>query len=186
MKNKINNKYYLGLVAILIFSISFVSAFAVSAPYMENKELYLTLGSEPTDLQFVLQNGGGATESVKIKTTIIAGEEIISITDEEQIYLVNPGEKVPVHLRITIPESAKAGDSYAVILSFSTVTVTNTGEFGFGTGQEQRFTAKIISEPQPEGKQSKVGNSMIYLGISIILLLIVTISILSKRKVKKK
>jgi|GEM_PF-3078535 len=181
-----NNKIYLTFIITLILGISFVSAFSVSAPYMENKELYLTLGSEPTDLEFVLQNGGGATESVTIRTMILTGEEIISITDEEQTYVVNPGEKVPVSLRASIPEGAKAGDSYAVRLSFATATQTNSGEFGFGTGQEQRFTAKIISEPILEDEKSKTGNSIIYLGISILLLLIVTISILSKRKVKKK
>lgn len=181
-----NNKLYLTMLITLILGVSFVSAFAVSAPYMEDKQLYLTLGSEPTDLEFVLQNGGGATESVTIRTTILAGEEIISIADEQQTYIVNPGEKVPVKLRVTIPEGAKAGDSYAVILSFSTVKATGSGEFGFGTGQEQRFTAKIISEPELSTENKKTNSPIIYLGISILLLLIVTISILSKRKVKKK
>jgi len=185
MKIKISNKVYLSLVVLLILGISFVSAFSVSAPYMENKILYLTLDSGETDLQFVLQNGGGSTEDISIRTTILKGSEIISIVDEEQTYLVHPGDKVPVNLKITLPEDAKAGDSYAVALSFATVTVTGSGEFGFGTGQEQRFTAKVISKPEVE-EPTKSNGTVLYLAIAVLFLLIAVFLVLSQRKTKKK
>jgi hypothetical protein len=185
MKNtNLNNKIYLSLAMLLILGISFVSAFSVSAPYMENKELNLALESKTTDLQFVLQNGGGATEDVSVKVTILEGLSIVSIIDQNLTYLVSPGDKIPVNLRITLPENVKKGDSYAVRLSFATVTSTGSGEFGFGTGQEQSF--KVIAVSNEIEEEEPENNLLLYVSMGVLLLLIVVVIILISIKRKKK
>ena len=78
MKKNKNKIFEVGMIAILLF-ISFTSAFSVSAPYMENKELIIPIGEETKNLEFVLQNGGG-TESINIRARIIEGTEIAEIT----------------------------------------------------------------------------------------------------------
>lgn len=185
MKNKIFNKNILisSLFVILIFSITLTSAFSVSTPYMENKQLNISLESKITDLQFVLQNGGGATENINIKVLILNGSEIISITDAEDVYLVAPGDKIPVNFKITLPEEVKNGDSYDIVLSFTTVTQGQSGEFGFGTGQEHKFKIVAVKEEIP--KENKFKEATIYLIIGIIFLLIIIVNILIKKKNKK-
>jgi len=184
MKNNKNtcSKIYISLAMLIILGISFVSAFSVSSPYMENKELNIFPDSKITDLEFVLQNGGGATENVSVRVTIIEGSEIISITDEENIYLVSPGDKVPVNLRITLPEGVRVGNSYNIKLEFSTVSSGQSGEFGFGTGQEQIFKVVIIKEAASE---SNFNSIYFFLIIGILLILLIIILLLIKRKNKK-
>jgi uncharacterized membrane protein len=182
MKNNNYNKIFLSLAMLLVLSVSFVSAFSVSAPYMENKELDLSLNSKVTDLEFVLQNGGGATEDATIKVSVLEGLNIVSIVSENATYLVSPGAKVPVTLRITLPEEVQAGDSYEVVLNFATVTSTGSGEFGFGTGQEQRFTVIVNEEIQQE--KEGISKTLLYTLIAVLFLLIIIVLVLIKRKKK--
>jgi hypothetical protein len=173
MKNKIiYNKIYVSLAMLLILGISFVSAFSVSSPYMANKTLNLLQDSKITNLEFVLQNGGGATENISVRVSILEGSDIASITDSSNIYTVIPGEKVPVNLRITLPANVTVGSSYNVRLEFSTVTVGQSGQFGFGTGQEQDFKV-VIGE-----KEITETNNLIYLYLIVGILLVAFIIVL--------
>lgn len=182
MKNKIS----LALILTLLLTLSFASAFSVSAPYMENKELLLYPGSGSTDLQFVLQNGGGATEDLMVKATILSGADIIKIVDEKETYLVSPGDKIPVNLRVTVPEEAVINNTFPVVISFASVTVTESGEFGFGTGQEQRFTVKLIENPTVEKEQSSLQKIALYLVLAILLLIVIVLVISTRRRMKKR
>ena len=165
----------------MFFSISLVSAFSVSAPYMENKELILSSDSKITDLEFVLQNGGGATESVNIRVNVLEGSEVINITNEDNIYTVSPGDKIPVNLRITLPEDVETGNIYNVRLEFSTVSAGQSGEFGFGTGQEQSFKVVIAEDLVTS---SNFNSIYIYLIIGILLLGLIIFALSIKRKNK--
>lgn len=183
MKNNKNNtnKIYLSLAVFIVLGISLVSAFSVSSPYMGNKELHLFSDSGTTDLEYVLQNGGGATEDVNIKVDILEGSGIIAITDESNIYTVSPGDKIPVHFRITLPEDVIAGNTYNIKLEFNTVT-GESGTFGFGTGQEQTFKVVIDEQVLPE-KETK--GALLYIILGILIVLIVVVLVLIKRKNKK-
>jgi len=187
MKNNknINNKIYILLAMLLILGISFVSAFSVSSPYMENQTLNLAQNSKTTDLQFVLQNGGGATENVNIRVEILGGSEIANLTDESNIYTVIPGEKVPVNLRITLPKGVARGDIYNVKLGFTTVSVGQNGEFGFGTGQEQNFKVLVGEKIVPE-KQYNSTYLFLIIGILLVALIIVALMIRRKNKIHSK
>jgi uncharacterized membrane protein len=185
MKNKIiSNKIYLSLALLLILGISFVSAFSVSAPYMENKELNLTLGSTITDLQYVLQNGGGATEDINVKVAILNGSDIATITDSSDTYKVSPGQQIPVNLRITLPADVQAGNTYDIRLSFVTVAAGQSGEFGFGTGQQQNFKVVVI-KPTPLSTNNGI-KTFLYIIIAVLAVLIIIVLVLIKRKNRSK
>jgi len=150
MKNNNKNKIYASLAMLLLLGISFVSAFSVAYPYMgESKQLIIPLDSKVTDLQFVLQNGG-ATEDTDVQVNILSGSEVLSLVEESNIYAIHPGQKVPVNLRITLPENATVGDSYNIKLEF--ITVAKGGGFAFGTAQEQSF--KVVAEKIVVGKET--------------------------------
>jgi len=187
MKNNRNtcNKVYVSLAMLLLLGISFVSAFSVSSPYMANKELNIFPDSKITDLEFVLQNGGGATEDVIIRVNILEGSEITNITNDNNLYTVSPGAQVPVNLRITLPENVMIGNTYNVRLEFSTVTLGQSGEFGFGTGQEQSFKVVIVKEVVPEKPKPNLLLPLI-IGILLILFIIVMFLLRRKQKLSKK
>ena len=182
MKKQDNKKRVLIslLIAFLILvSINHVYAFGISSPYMENKQLNLYPGAIK-DLEFVLQNGGGATEDVKIKIEIINGSEIASITDSEDIYLVPAGGRAISNIRISIPETAT--DKYTVKIGFSTVTERTSSTFSFGSRIDQSFDVivgeKPVPSPQPSPEQleetKKSSNKgLVYLLIGIIILLLI-------------
>ena len=182
-KNKSTlNKIYISLAVFLILGISFVSAFAVGGPYMPNKELILSQDSGTTNLQFTLQNGGGATEAINVKVNILSGSEITTLTDERDTYTVAPGDMVPVNLGITIPSDATIGKTYTVRLEFITSTAGQNGQFGIGTGQEQSFTVVVGEKVIPE----KQGNgALLYIILGILLVLVIMVLVLIKRKNRK-
>lgn len=164
---------------LIIFGISFISAFAVSAPYMPDKQLILPQNSGATDLQFILQNGGGATDNITVKVNILNGSDIATLTDASDIYTVVPGAQIPVNIRINIPSNATVGSTYNVRLEFITASSGTSGQFGFGTGQEQAFTVlvgeKIIPEKQSSG-------SLLYIILGILVLLVIIAIVLIRRK----
>jgi len=191
MKNNRNtcNKVYVSLAMLIILGISFVSAFSVSSPYMANKTLNLFPDSKITNLEFVLQNGGGATENVTIRVNILEGSEITNITDDDNIYTVSPGAQVPVNLRITLPENVMIGNTYNVRLEFSTVTLGQSGEFGFGTGQEQSFKVVVVKEIVQKTPANFLSSKLflpLIIGILLILLIMIMFLIRRKQKLSKK
>ena len=180
---RINKNKIIGGMIVMLFFISFGSAFSVSAPYMENKELILPLGENLKTLEFVLQNSGGI-ENINIRVRILQGSEIASITDLSNIYTVVPGDKVPVNIEIKIPEEAQVGDSYHIKLGFSTETGEQTGVFGFGVEIEQNFdviTGEAIQTPGEE-----VSSWVYYLIVGIIAIGIIIAIVLKRKKKKQK
>ena len=168
----------MGMVVAFIFLISFVNALSVSMPYMENKELKLFPG-ELKDLTFTLQNSG-ATENIVVRATVLEGIEFANIIDEDNLYTVAPGDKVPVHFRIEVPKDFEIGGRHHIKLSFSTQTEGESGVFGFGTGIEQNFDV-IIGEEIKEKIEINPG-----LMVLIIIVLIIIIRVFLKRKKAKR
>jgi uncharacterized membrane protein len=169
---------FISLAVLVLFGVSFVSAFSVSSPYMENNTLNILLDSKTTNLEFVLQNGGGATEDINVKVNILDGEDIISIIDEDNIYSVSPGDKVPVNFRIVLPEEVESGNVYNIRLEFITVTSGQSGEFKLGTGQEQSFKV-LVGE---ESLKKKTNSPWIYITLGILIIALVIAILLVKRK----
>jgi len=170
----------------ILFSVTFISAFSVGMPYMENKQLYLSAG-DTRGLEFVLQNSGGTVNS-NAKARIIEGSEIIEITDLSDVYVVVPGEQTKVNFRITIPEDAQIGDSYHIKLDFS--SEAGAGGFAFGSAIEQNFDViigeRLAPAVQEEGAEKETSlKSFLPYGVLIIVLMVVLIVFFAIRKRKK-
>ena len=175
------------LLTLLFFNTLLINAFSISAPYMENNQLMLQPG-EVRELQFTLQNGGGATESIAVKVSIREGSEIAQIIDEKDIYIVNPGEKVKVNIRVSMPQDAK---KYTVRLGFNTATASEKGNFNFGSEIEKSFEVvpaplqESITEKEKPGKTAGISGYEALVGITLaIILLIIILIILIKRRKK--
>jgi hypothetical protein len=184
---KKNNIINISAIFLLIVSlISFSSAISVSRPYMENNQLNLTLG-ETKDLEFVLQNGGGATEPINVKVRVVEGIELIKITDASDIYLVAPGALVPVHFQISVPEGVKFGETYPILIEFLEANL-NENTLSIGTGIDQSFNV-FLTKTYEELEQERKSKNMVLLGIillALIILISIIITLVKKRKKTKK
>jgi hypothetical protein len=172
-------------ILLVLSLVSFTSAISVSKPYMENNQLNLSIG-EIKNLEFVLQNGGGATEPINVKVKVTQGSELIRITDESDVYLVSPGALVPVHFQIIIPEEAEFGENHPILIEFLEANL-NQDTLSIGTGIDQSFNiflAKTPAEIAKDEKDKKLKNNLI-LVIACVLVLIVLILIILKVKKKK-
>jgi len=187
---KINKKIIAnaGVFMTVLLLISLVSAFSVSAPYMEKnaegvRELRLLPG-DVKSLEFVLQNGGGA-ENIGAKASIREGSEILERTDAIEIYTVVPGEQTKVNFKVTIPDTAQLGDTFNVVIGFSTASESEEGTFAFGSAIEQKFNVLLAEEPKEVVQEEEVAsskNNWIYVLIIAIILAGLAIFIVKKRK----
>lgn len=171
---------------LVVLLISFTSAFSVSRDYLENNQLNMTL-SQIKNIDFVLQNGGGASEPINVKVRIIDGSEVISLVGED-IYLVNPGDKVHVTFKVSVPEEAKFGNEYIIKIGFSEVSA-NMQSLSFGTEIEQNFKVKIEKTQEEREKDRKLKNILLIIGICILILLvliIIVVYIQNKKNLEKK
>lgn len=186
INKKINTTAIL-ITAIILFS-SFVSGFAVSKPYFENNQLKLLPG-ESKQIEFVLQNGGGATEDINVRPNILQGSEVIKITDSTDTYLVPAGGRISVNAIVSIPSDAEIGDRHLIKISFTTVTEAGLGGMGIGSGIEQSFNAVVGKEEEvpalpeipEETKKISTSTYLIILVLAVILVLIIII-VLKRRQ----
>jgi hypothetical protein len=172
-------------ILILLSVIAFTSAMSVSLPYMENKQLNLTLG-ETKDLQIVLQNGGAA-EAINVKVTIKQGSEIIRLTDASDIYQITPGAQVPVNFVVTAPAGIDFGATYPIVLEFSEASA-NTETLSFGTGIQQSFTvlmAKTPAEIAKDEKAKQLKHNLILVGAILLVLIVLILIIIQVKKNKR-
>lgn len=180
---KNNLTIIIGILLVLSLA-SFASAISVSKPYMENNQLNLTLG-QTKDLEFVLQNGGGATEPINVKVRIVEGSELIRITDESDIYLVAPGALVPVHFQIIVPEGTEFGESYPILIEFLEANL-NENTLSIGMGIDQSFNVFLAKTPAEIEKERKSKNNMILLGVILLVLIVLILIIITLVKKKKR
>ncbi len=179
------------ILLLTILSVSFISAFSVSAPYMENKEWKLFPGASE-ELKFVLQNGG-ATEAANIKVAVNEGGDILKLPDPDKIYNVPVGERTEVILKAEIPKNATLGDMYKITVGFSTAIPSAQGGFSFGSTIDQSFTIIVGEKPAPsptsnENKQETINLESVktalpyIIAIAIIIIGIIIFFIIKKRK----
>ena len=176
---------------LIIFSTSLISAFSVSAPYMENKEWKLFPGASE-DLKFVLQNGG-ATEAANIKVTVNEGGNVLKLPDPDKIYTVPVGERTEVVLKANIPQNATIGETYKIVVGFSTAVPSAQGGFSFGSTIDQPFTIVIGEKPAPspaetEKKQESPNTELVktwlpyIIAIAIIIIAVIIFFVIKKKK----
>ncbi len=182
------NKIYAGigiLIALTFLLSSYVSAFGIGSAYHQDHPLALSPG-ETTDITFNLQNMAGS-ESISAKATIEKGSEIMSLVEANDIYVVPVGGSIDVTARVTIPSNAAVGDVYPIAISFTTITKSESGTFGFGSSVSRSFD--VIVAPKEEAKLSEEKPSTSWstyltVGIAVIILVAVILVIwfILKRK----
>ncbi len=132
------------LLAILALN---VNAFGISSPHWDENPLSLYPG-DVKEFTMVLQNMVGG-EDITVEAKVNSGHDIMKITDQSTIYKVPLGSNnIPVHLKVTVPQDAKAGEEFQVGVSFKTIA-DNKGGVALGTEVSKGFKVKII-EKQPE------------------------------------
>lgn len=174
--------FVLGIIVLFMGS---ALAFAVSSPGSVitssngNKELYMLPG-ETSNVEYLLQNGGGATILADVRVDIIEGADIIEITDPDNLYAVEPGDRVAVNMFVTAPTNAQIGDTYGVSISF----YTGSGGSFFGAAIQNKFDLVIgerpaeVEEPEPlqqEEAPTISGNTTLIISIIVIFLIILIV-----------
>ncbi len=177
MRQKIMYKEILLVIAIILFS-SNILAFAVSSQYYEGNPLYLQPG-ERTETFFTLQNLA-SEEDITLQARIIAGDDIIELTDSSDIYLVPAGEKTKVNFIVTAPADAKKGDTFPVTIMFSTITGSNKGLVGLSGSIGKGFNLAIGEPSDFEAKETQFSPKVIYGLIGVVLIVIAFLIIRKK------
>lgn len=140
MKNKII-KITLPLLLIVLFSF-YVSAFAISMPYLESKTIVLHQGAT-SDFDLVLQNMVSDTDETAM-VTIDEGNEIARIIDKKNVYEVPKGTKdTIVHIKINIPNDAPIGKEWTVRFKATPITEKKGGMVQISWGVSDYFKVKI-------------------------------------------
>ena len=171
------------LVAFALISSPIVMAMGVTSPYWDDRPLRMYPG-ETQNIQFELQNMIG-DEDVQIRAEVAGGQEIAKLTDKNNIYSVPLGTKdAKVNVRITVPETAKAGDIIRVDLSFTTVANSKSGQLRLGSAFESKFS--VVVTEKPVKLNTPAPSLPAPVGYAVAALAVVALLIaFSRRKVKK-
>lgn len=185
--NNLDKRFVITLILGVMFLLPIVSAIAVSVPHMEEidgVDTYEVYKDNVEDFKVVLQTG--TEDPVNIKVEILEGSDVIELIDSNDIFLVSPGEKIPVQFRIVSPPGAEIGDSFYVRLGFRSSEV-GVGALAFGTAVEQRFNVLLVEIPieTSEVEKEKTGKAALIISFGILLLLVILIVMGKIRNDKK-
>ena len=169
---KLGIRFLVGIM-VIVFLVNFISAFSVSAPYMENKQLRLDPG-ESKSLEFVLQNAFGSS-TIDTKVIIDKGNEIISLADESDIYPVPADQQVKANVLVQIPENVKKGTIYPVTITFN--TIADRQGFAFGSSIEQNFEVVVGRE-----ETQKSNSTLIFYFVALIAIVIAIVAYFQIKK----
>jgi len=192
---KINVKFII-IVMLLMILLSFnVFGFAVTSYYWDKKPLYLNPGESIEIQAFGLQNMVG-NKDITLKVSQDSGFEIAEIIDESLEYKVPFGRKdVYVNMKVTIPPDTNPG-TYNIGASFKEIAIekkSGTVQFVMGMTNNivvvvkgEEIEEEIIREIPLPTVEEKVSDKR-YLGIVILaVIIILAIFSLYKNKSKKK
>ena len=186
------------ILAMLTLLTSFVSAFAVSSPYMEVGNIKLYPGGT-RDLEFLLQNAG-AKENTLVQAQLTEGSEIAEIIDnkKDDIYTIPSGGRTTINLKVTIPENAQIDkDIWDIKLTFGIGAGQGGDGISFATNIQKSFQVIVIREPpevveepasqaieQPEAAAPSTSNLWI-IYLIVIIIIIIIIFLIKKKKTKQ-
>jgi len=175
MKNKIN--LMLGLVFLVLFSVSFVSAAGIVSPYWKDYPLEMHFGETKT-ANFILQNMVGE-EDITVKVEIKGGGDIVSLEKDTYTARAKTSDTL-IPLKITIPKDYDKSIQ-KIELEIKTVTADQGGMVTLGTGWTSSFNV-IISE-KPVSRATLMGIIIAILVILIILVIIILVLLRKKARI---
>ena len=167
----------------IILLINFVSAFGVGSIYHSEHPLELPRGGT-ADVKFNLQNMAGG-EDIIARPNLLKGSEIMVLESSEDVSLPL-GASVDVIGKVSIPNDAEIGKVYPVEVTFTTITQSNSGEFGFGSSVGRGFDVIVVysAEELAELEEKSMGYSR-YLIIGLIILIVIVVGWLMLRREKQ-
>ncbi len=177
-----NKKIIIGLCMVFLL-VGFVSAFAVSSTYWKENPLPISPG-ETKEIFVTLQNlGGDSNMTVKGISSDSDAEIIIEFIGSSDIYEIPIGTKTQVDFSVTVPEDAVIGETYFAIVSFNTITDSESGGFGFGSSIERKIPLLITAEVK---ESAKISFSYWWIYLIVVVVLIIVVVLLIKKKRNKK
>jgi|SRR3989344_8006615 len=176
MTNKFFSKSAIFLIAVILLS-SGIFAFAVSSQYSRTNPLEMYAGEKRT-ITIDLQNMPGP-DDINARGSITQGSEIVQLTETE--YSIPVGSRIPIEIRIEIPPETTQTE-YLVKISFSSITETENGSFGFGSAVEKEILIKIIEKP----KEVKKNYALTYLIMALVVLVLIIIAVMKRKSRSKK
>jgi hypothetical protein len=180
------------MILTIFMTFGFVAAAGVSASYWDTQgnenPLYLSPGeSAQVSYDFFNDNGN---DNYVFRATQLSGQEIASVLNYQEEYIVAPGEKSnKMLLDVSLPSEARIGDSYKVSFRFEYNPENSQDQFE--RSQIRSFDVvvqeKVVQAPNEVGEVNtsvKEGNQFwIYVLLILILLILVVIVIkVSNRK----
>jgi len=163
-------------LALILISVSLVTAFGVSSPHWKNNPLKMYPGESKT-INFNLQNMVG-NEDVTVKADLKKGIDIAKL--EEDTYTVEAGTSdTQVPLNIKFPENP--GEKNEIEVEFKTLTSGGGGGVTMGTGMTISFDVLTIAKTEETEQATGTFNWAIILGIAALLIVIFIILIIKKR-----
>lgn len=174
-------KILMGLIILIFISFN-ANAFGVAAPFAGDNPV-VVLPGETKELDFLIQNGAGATEAVNTKVDVISGSEIVEIDKRE--YNVPINGEVVAKIRVKVPEYASESDKWSVILQFKTTNPGKSGVVGVGYGVTTQFnvvTKEPITVETESGKIVEGANYTNFLfSIIFVVIVVIIIYLIEKR-----
>jgi len=168
------------LMISVILLVNFVSAFGVGSVYHSEHPLELPRGGT-ADVKFNLQNMAGG-KNITARPNLLSGSEVMVLESSEDVSLPL-GASVDVIGRVTIPVDAEVGDIYPIQVTFTTVTESDSGEFGFGSSVGRGFDVIVVySAEELAMMEEKSTNYGLYLTIGLIILIVVVGWFLLRRR----
>jgi hypothetical protein len=178
----------LGVLALMmVLLVSSVSAFAISNPYWRENPLIISPG-ESAKATLVLNNGGGATESMVVSCSIIEGADLAMVTSAEESS-IPAGGKASVDVQVSIPSNASLG-AKTIKLSCRPISPENTaGPVGIGQAIDQTVYLLVVEkqagEAETEITETETSNLVWYVIIGLLILIILLAIVFSALKKKK-
>jgi len=174
-------------IFIILISLNFVSAFAVSSTYMKDKQLYIMPGGT-SEVRFLLQNGDGNDVNVMANIQSVSG--VAQIIDKREVYLIPAGTDQAIYVNIIVPSNASIGEKYPVSVSFDIKPIVPGQALSFGSSINQNFEVNVGIRPGEEPPiKKKIKIDWILILVILILILagiIIIVNYLSKKRKAKK
>ena len=170
-----------------LLSLSLISAAGVSTPYWNTNPLKLQPG-ESTVFSLGLQNMVG-TDDIILRASIVKGNNIATIVDENLDYLIPIGSSndVNVNIEVNIPENAELDTTQNIEISFVQVAQEDQGGFfTIASAFTQRIPVLVVGEPtesavyQPATEEKN--NALIWVTLALIVLGIIVIALVINRR----
>lgn len=185
-------KVILGSFALMLFSVSLVMAFGVSADFNDGRPVKMYPGETQT-ITFDLQNLNSA-EDYTFKAEITRDDDIATLVHEEPIYLVPANTaSTEVPIKITIPSDAKIGDTYLIDASFNQVSESSEGgmvtliggmnyKIGVLVTSREESSFYSVSEPVVTPTAIEKDNTLMYVIVAIVIIVVILYFVTKKKK----